>query len=50
MGIRRTFLGLTSDLHVTEVVQAIDATGVDRIAANRHYAKRTNTPSELSKR
>ena len=42
MPIWRTFLGLTSDLHDLGDVQAIDATGMDRIAASQHYAKRTN--------
>ena len=42
MDIWRTFLGLTSDLHELGEIQAIDATGMDRIAASQHYAKRTN--------
>ena len=42
MNIWRTFLGLTIELHELGEVQAIDATGVDRIAASQHYAKRTN--------
>lgn len=42
MNIWRTFLSLTSDLHELGEIQAIDATGVDRIAASQHYAKRTN--------
>ena len=42
MRIWRTFLGLTSDLHELGEIQAIDATGMDRIAASQHYAKRTN--------
>ena len=37
-----TLLGLTSDLQDLCDVQAIDATGMDRIAASQHYAKRTN--------
>jgi len=41
MNIWRTFLGLTSDLHDLGEIQAIDATGVDRIAASQHYANRT---------
>jgi hypothetical protein len=40
--IWQTFLGLTIDLHERGEIQAIDATGVDRIAASRHYAKRAN--------
>ena len=42
MGIWRTFLGLTIGLHELGEIQAIDATGVDRIAASQHYANRTN--------
>ena len=42
MDIWRTVLGLTSDLHDLGEIQAIDATGMDRIAASQHYAKRTN--------
>ena len=42
MDIWRTFLGLTSDLHDLGEIQAIDATGMNRIAASQHYAKRTN--------
>ena len=42
MGIWRTFLGLTIDLHELGDIQAIDATGMDRIAASQHYANRTN--------
>jgi len=42
MGIWRTFLRLTIDLHELGEIQAIDATGMDRIAASQHYAKRTN--------
>ena len=42
MEIWRTFLGLTIDLHELGEIQAIDATGVDRIAASQHYANRTN--------
>jgi len=29
-------------LHDTGEIQAIDATGMDRVAASQHYAKRTN--------
>ena len=42
MGVWRRFLDLTSELHNLGEIQAIDATGVDRIAASQHYAKRTN--------
>lgn len=42
MGIWRTFLSLTTELHELVEIQAIDATGMDRIAASQHYAKRTN--------
>lgn len=42
MGIWRRFLGLTIQLHDLGEIQAIDATGVDRIAASQHYANRTN--------
>ena len=42
MGIWRTLLGLTLDLHELGEIQAIDASGVDRIGASHHYAKRTN--------
>ena len=38
----RTLLGLTIELHELGEIQAIHATGVDRIAASQHYAKRTN--------
>jgi len=33
---------LTIELHELDEIQAIDATGMDRIAASQHYAKRTN--------
>lgn len=42
MGIWRTVLGLTIELHDLGEIQAIDATGVDRIAASQLCAKRTN--------
>ena len=42
MGIWRTFLGLTLDLYELGEIQAIDVSGVDRIGASHHYAKRTN--------
>lgn len=38
----RRFLDLTTDLHDLGDVQAIDASGFDRIAASRKYATRTN--------
>jgi IS5 family transposase len=38
----RRFLALTGDLHDLGEVQAIDASGFDRIAASRTYAKRTD--------
>lgn len=38
----RGFLELTSDLHDFGEVQAIDASGFDRIPASRKYATRTN--------
>ncbi|WP_256533372.1 IS5 family transposase [Halovivax cerinus] len=42
MPIWRDFLRLSAQLHDTGDIQAIDATGMDRIAASQHYAKRTN--------
>jgi IS5 family transposase len=42
MPIWRSLLQLSADLHDTGEIQAIDATGMDRIAASQHYAKRTN--------
>ena len=42
MGVWRRFLSLTIELHDLGEVQAIDATGMDRIAVSKHYAKRTN--------
>jgi IS5 family transposase len=41
MPIWRTMLGLSADLHDLGEVQAIDATGMDRVAASQHYANRT---------
>jgi hypothetical protein len=41
MPLWRDFLRLSAALHVTGEIQAIDATGMDRIAS-QHYAKRTN--------
>jgi len=42
MPLWRDFLRLSAQLHDTGEIQAIDATGMDRIAASQHYAKRTN--------
>jgi IS5 family transposase len=42
MPLWREFLRLSAELHDTGEIQAIDATGMDRIAASQHYAKRTN--------
>ena len=42
MPLWRDFLRLSAELHDTGEIQAIDATGMDRIAASHHYAKRTN--------
>ncbi|GAB3687898.1 hypothetical protein GCM10028857_21480 [Salinarchaeum chitinilyticum] len=42
MSIWRDFLRLSAELHDTGEIQAIDAAGMDRIAASQHYAKRTN--------
>jgi IS5 family transposase len=42
MPVWRDFLRLSAKLHDTGEIQAIDATGMDRIAASQHYAKRTN--------
>jgi len=36
------FLRLSAELYDTGEIQAIDATGMDRIALSQHYAKRTN--------
>jgi hypothetical protein len=38
----RVFLRLSTELHDTGEIQAIKTTGMDRIAASQHYAKRTN--------
>lgn len=38
----RQFLDVSSDLHELGEIQAIDASGFDRIAASRKYAQRTN--------
>lgn len=40
MPIWRNLLRLSAELHDTGDIQAIDATGLDRIAASHHYAKR----------
>jgi len=42
MPIWRRLLQLSAELHDTGEIQAIDATGMDLIAASHHYAKRTN--------
>jgi IS5 family transposase len=42
MPVWREVLRLSAQLHETGEIQAIDATGMDRIAASQHYAKRTN--------
>jgi len=42
MPIWRRLLRLSAELHDSGEIQAIDATGMDRIAASQHYAKRTN--------
>jgi IS5 family transposase len=42
MPLWRDFLQLSAALVDTGEIQAIDATGMDRIAASQHYAKRTN--------
>ena len=42
MPIWRVLLRLSAELHDTGEIQAIDATGMDRISASQHYAKRTN--------
>jgi len=42
MRLCRNFLRLSAELHDTGEIQAIDATGMDRVAASHLYAKRTN--------
>lgn len=42
MPVWRRLLQLSAGLHDTGEIQAIDATGMDRIAASQNYAKRTN--------
>ena len=49
MRIWRVLLWLSAELHDLGDVQAIDVTGMDRIAAGRHYAKRTNYTFEAVK-
>ena len=49
MRIWRVLLRLSAELHNLGDVQAIDATGMDRIAASQHYAKRTNYTFEAVK-
>jgi len=42
MPLWRELLRLSAELHDTGEIQAIDATGMDRVAAGQHYTKRTN--------
>ena len=42
MPVWRVLLRLSAELHDLGEIQAIDATGFDRVAASQHYAKRTN--------
>ena len=42
MPVWRVLLRLSAELHELGEIQAIDATGMDRISASQHYAKRTN--------
>jgi len=42
MPVWRRLLQLSAELHNTGEIQAIDATGMDRIAASHHYAKQMN--------
>jgi len=42
MPIWRVLLRLSAELHDTGEIQTIDPTGMDRISASQHYAKRTN--------
>lgn len=42
MPVWRKLLELAAELHDVGEIQAIDATGMDRIAASHHYAKRTD--------
>ncbi|WP_049892440.1 IS5 family transposase [Natronococcus amylolyticus] len=45
----RTILDSSADLYELGDVQAIDATGVDRVQASQHYAKRTDYTFEAVK-
>lgn len=49
MVVWRTPLRLSADLHDVGDVQAIDATSFARHSANRHYANRTDYPSDRSR-
>lgn len=42
MPIWRVLLRLSAELHDIGEIQAIDATGMDRVAASQHYANKTN--------
>jgi IS5 family transposase len=42
MRLWRVLLRLSAEIHGTGEIQVIDATGMDRVAASQHYAKRTN--------
>ncbi len=42
MPLWRDLLRLSAQLYETGEIQAIDATGMERVAASQHYAKRTN--------
>jgi len=42
MPLWRDFLQLSAELVEPGEIQAINATGMDRVAASSHYAKRTN--------
>lgn len=42
MRIWRVLQRLSAELHNLGDIQVIDATGMNRIAASQHYAKRTN--------
>jgi len=50
MPIWRVLLRLSAELHDTGEIQAIDATGMERISASQHYAKRTNYTFRAVKR
>jgi IS5 family transposase len=49
MSIWRDVLRLSASLQDTGEIQAIDATGMDRVATSRHYANRTNYTFQLIK-